>query len=94
MLKFLKKKPQDFILSNGKSYSIKQMITFAFGYFNLNYKKFVYAKNNKLNRYEVKTKKSDYLNCLKRNKIKRKIKIFGKIMIIKMIKHYLNERKI
>ena len=38
-------------------------------------------------------KKSDYKNCLKRNKIKRSSKIFGKRMIHKLIKYYINEKK-
>ena len=30
---FIKKKPQDFILSNGKPYTAKKMLNFAFKYF-------------------------------------------------------------
>ena len=41
LLKFIQKKPQDFILSNGKYFSANQMLKFAFGFFNLNYKKFI-----------------------------------------------------
>ena len=92
MIKFLSKKPQDFILSNGKSYSIKQMLNFAFGYFNLNYKNFVIEKFKKLNRNEVKEKKSDFQKYLKKNQISFKSKIFGKKLIVKMIKHYLNDK--
>ena len=36
-------------------------------------------------------KKSDFKACLRRNKIKRNNRIFGKKLIIKMIKFYLNE---
>ncbi len=90
--KFLKKKPQDFILSNGKSYSIKKMLTFAFEYFNLNYKNYIKVKNTTLNKNEVLYKKTNYKNCLRRNKIKANNKIFGKKLIYKMIKFYLNEK--
>ena len=90
--KFLKKKPQDFILSNGKSYSIKKMLAFAFEYFNLNYKNYIKVKNNTLNKNEVLYKKTNYKNCLRRNKIKANNKIFGKKLIYKMIKFYLNEK--
>jgi GDPmannose 4,6-dehydratase len=92
MIKFLSKKPQDFILSNGKAYSIKQMLNFAFGYFNLNYKNFVVTKFKKLNKNEVKEKKSDFRKYLKKNQINFKSKIFGKRLIIKMIKNYLNDK--
>lgn len=93
ILKILKKEPQDFISSNGKSYSIKEMLTFAFDYFKLNYEDYIIIKNTTLNQNEVKSKKSDYLKCLRRNKIKMNYKIYGKYLIIKMIKFYLNDKK-
>ena len=40
---FVNKKPQDFILSNGKSYSAINLMKFAFGYFNLDYKKYIFS---------------------------------------------------
>ena len=94
LLKFVRKKPQDFILSNGKSFSIKQMLNFAFSYFNLDYRNYITAKKNKLSKYEIKTKRSDYIRCLQRNNLKRKNKIFGKMLITKMVKYYLNEKRI
>ena len=36
---FINKKQQDFILSNGKSYSDLSMMTFDFVYFKLDYKR-------------------------------------------------------
>tara|TARA_B100001741_G_scaffold301307_1_gene289382 strand:+ start:496 stop:1509 length:1014 start_codon:yes stop_codon:yes gene_type:complete len=94
LMKFLKKKPQDFILSNGKSFTIKQMLNFAFLYFKLDFKNFVSVKFKKLKKNEVKNKKSDYKKYLKKNKIKFKSKIFGKKLIYKMIEYYLDEEKI
>jgi len=44
LMKFVNKKPQDFILSNGYSYSAKKMLSYAFEYFNLNYKLFTKTK--------------------------------------------------
>ena len=93
MMKFLKKNPQDFILSNGKSYSARKMLSFAFGFFNLDYKLYVKTDKNLLRKKDFLIKKSDYQNCLKRNKIKRSSKIFGKRMIHKLIKYYINEKK-
>jgi len=92
MMKFLSKKPQDFILSNGKSYSIKQMLVFAFRYFNLNYTDYVVTKFKKLKKNEVKEKKSNFKKYLKKNKINFKSKIYGEKIIIKMIRNYLNDR--
>ena len=92
LIKFLEKKPQDFILSNGKSYSIKKMLTFAFKYFNLNYKDYIKVKNSSLSKNEVLFKKSKSEDCLRRNGIKSKSNIFGKKLIHKMIKFYINEK--
>ena len=93
MLKILNKKPQDFISSNGRSYSIKQMLIYAFNYFGLNYKDYIKVRNVSLSKIEVKNKRTDYSKCLKRNKINMNYKIYGKYLIIKMIKFYLNEKK-
>ncbi len=90
--KLISKHPQDFILSNGKLYSIKQMLKFAFDYFNLNYKNFVVVKFNKLKKNEVEKKRSNSKQCLRMNNINFESKIFGKKLIIKMIKYYLNEK--
>jgi GDPmannose 4,6-dehydratase len=94
LLKFLIKKPQDFILSNGKSYTIKQMLNFAFQYFKLDFKNFVNIKFKKLQKNEVKNKRSDCKKYFKKNQINFKSNTFGKKLIHKMIKHYLNDEKI
>ena len=49
LIKFLKKKPQDFIISNGKCLSAKQMLKFAFDYFNLDYKMYIFKSNRYAN---------------------------------------------
>lgn len=94
LFKFLSKKPQDFILSNGKNYTIKQMLNFAYQYFNLDFKKFVNVKFKKLKKNEVKEKRSDFKKYFKINKITFKSKIFGKKLIHKMIEFYIKEDKI
>ena len=90
LLKFLEKEPQDFILSNGKSYSAISMLKYAFEYFNLDYKKYILS-NDKifLRQKDILEKKSKWKDCLKRNNIIREDKIFGKKLIIKLINHYL-----
>ena len=42
---------------------------------------------------DFKEKKSAFYKCLRRNKIKRVSLVFGKYLIHKLIKYYLNEKK-
>lgn len=90
LFKFLKKDPQDFLLTNGKKYSAKMMLKFAFNYFNLDYRN--YTKKNKIffRKNDVNSVNSNYKESLKKNNLSRKSKIFGKSIIFKIIKHYLN----
>ena len=93
LLKFLNKKPQDFILSNGKLFTAIQMIKFAFGYFNIDYKKFVLQDKKFMRKSDSELKKSDFKTCLNRNHINRKNEIYGKKLIYKLIRYYQNEKK-
>ena len=93
LLKFIEKKPQDFILSNGKFFPADQMLKFAFEYFKLDYKKFIVVNKKFIRKADSKIKKSNFLACLRRNKIKRVDKIYGKKIVYKIINHYLNEKK-
>ena len=94
LMKFIKKKPQDFILSNGKSYPIKKMLFYAFNFFNLNYKDYINLSLKKLKDIEVNSKKSNYKKYFNKNKISFKSKIFGKKLIYKMINFYLKQNNI
>jgi GDPmannose 4,6-dehydratase len=92
LLKFIKKTPQDFILSNGKSYTAIQMLEFAFKYFNLDYRNYILInKKNFLRKRDMLQKKSDWESCLIRNKIDRKILIYGNKLTDKLIKNYLKK---
>jgi len=93
LLKFIQKKPQDFILSNGKFFSANQMLQFAFEYFKLDYKKFITTDKKFIRKADSKIKKSNFSIYLRKNKIKRSDKIYGKKLIYKIIHHYLNEKK-
>ena len=93
LLKFVQKKPQDFILSNGKFFSASQMLKFAFDYFKLNYKKFIVVDKKFIRKADPEIKKSNFLLYLKKNKIIRKDKIYGKKLVYKLIHYYLNEKK-
>ena len=94
LVKFVEKEPQDFILSNGKSFTARQMMSYAFNYFNLNYKSFITFNKSFIRPKDFSTKKSEFKYCLKRNGIKRKSKIYGKRLIHTLIKYYLDEKKI
>ena len=92
LLEFIKKKPQDFILSNGKSYTAIQMLIFAFKYFNLNYKNYILINKKKFFRKkDMLQKKSDWKSCLMRNRIDRKFLIYGNKLTTKLIEYYLKE---
>ncbi len=91
LLRFINKKPQDFMLSNQKIYSAKEMLSFAFKYFNLNYKRYVFSKKQFTRPADFKTKKSDCRGIFKRNNIKYNYKVYGKKIITMLIRHYQNE---
>ena len=90
ILKFINKIPQDFILSNGKSYSALEMLNFAFEYFKLDYKKYVSFDKKFSRKRDIKKIKSNYIACLKRNNLKRNTIIEGKLLIKKLIRYYLS----
>ena len=94
LIKFINKAPQDFILSNGKNFKAKDMLKYAFEYFSLDYKKFIRVDKKFYRKNDVKNKKSNYLKCLKRNKLKRKDKYYGKTLIIKLINYYQKQHKL
>ena len=94
LMKFVSKRPQDFILSNGHSYSAKTMLSYAFQYFKLDYKLFIKTNKNLIRKKDFFKKNSNYHACLKKNNIKRTSKIYGKKIIHLLIRYYLNEKKI
>ena len=70
------------------------MLKYAFEYFSLDYKKFIRVDKKFYRKNDVKNKKSNYLKCLKRNKLKRKDKYYGKTLIIKLINYYQKQHKL
>ena len=70
------------------------MMSYAFNYFNLNYKSFITFNKSFIRPKDFLTKKSEFKDCLKRNGIKRKSKIYGKRLIHALIRYYLDEKKI
>ena len=88
--KFVNKSPQDFILSNGKLYSAKDMLYFAFKFFDLDYRKYTSIKKKFIRKKDFSVKRSNYLLCLKRNNLRRVPNIFGKEIVHKLIENYIN----
>ena len=92
MLRFLSKKPQDFMLSNQKTFSAKEMLAYAFNFFDLDYKKFVFTKKKYIRPNDFNIKKSNSKNNFEKNNISYKYKIYGRKIIYKLIKYYLNDK--
>ena len=67
------------------------MLLFAFEYFDLNYKKHTFQDKKYLRPDDFKKKKSNSQSCFKKNNISYNYKIYGRKMINKIIKYYLNE---
>ena len=93
ILKFIEKKPQDFLLSNQRIYSAHQMLSFAFGYFNLDYKKYILQDKKYIRPDDFKTKSSNSQSGFKKNNISYNYKIYGRKIINKIIKYYINKSK-
>ena len=83
--KFLQKKPQDFLLSNGRIFTAKEMLTFAFKYFGLDYRKFIKISNAFKRPKDITFAKSNL-----QKQFKNDYKIYGKKLITKLIKFYIN----
>ena len=88
ILKCLNKEPGNFILSNGKYYSGYQMLKYAFNYFSLDYKKYIIIDKKHFRKKDFNLKKSNFKKNIYKIDSDWKSKIFGKKLIIKLIKFY------
>ena len=88
--KITQKKPDDIIIASGKYFKLKDLIKYAYKFFNLNWEDYI-IQTSKLKRPEeikevkVKTKQTYY-------KIGWKAKTDGKKVILKLIKYYLKKK--
>jgi GDPmannose 4,6-dehydratase len=88
--KITEKKPNDIIIATGKFFKLKDLIKYAYDFFNLNWKDYI-IETNKLKRpkeireVKVNTKQTE-------RKIGWKAKTDGKKVILKLIKYYLKKR--
>ena len=87
--KCLNKKPNDFVLSNGKEYSGYQMLNYAFQYFKLDFRKFVKIEKKYYRKKDFKFKRSDFKKNIKNIDPSWKPKIFGKKIVHKLINYYV-----
>lgn len=88
ILKCSQKKPGNFVLSNGKYYSGTQMLSYAFSHFNLNYKNYINIDKKYFRKKDFNLKSSNFKKNMNQIDNKWKPKIFGKKLIIKLIKYY------
>ena len=94
MLKFLKKKPCDFILSNGKFFSGHEMAKFAFEYFNLDYLDYIIKSKRFYRKKDFNIRTSNFKKNVESKKLNWQPLMYGKKIIIKLIKFYLLKTKI
>jgi GDPmannose 4,6-dehydratase len=88
--KITQKKPDDIIIATGKYFKLKDLIQYAYAFFNLNWKDYI-IQTNKLKRpQEMKEVKVNTKQT--QNKIGWKAKTNGKEVILKLIKYYLNKK--
>ena len=88
LLKLISKKPQDFVLSNGKFFSGYQMLKFAFDYFKLNYKNFIKVDKKYFRKKDFNYKISNFKKNIIQQNIRWKPKIFGRKLVYSLIKYY------
>lgn len=93
LIKFLSKEPKDFLLSNQKLFSAKEMLRYAFEYFGLNYQNFISLKNKFLRPKDFIIRRSNSSLIFKKNNINFAYKVYGKRIIYKLIRYYINEKK-
>ena len=88
--KITQKEPDDIIIASGKYFKLKDLIKYAYKFFNLNWEDYI-IQTSKLKRPEeikevkVRTKQTHH-------KIGWKAKTDGKKVILKLIRYYLNKK--
>ena len=92
LLKFISKKPQDFILSNGKPFSGYQMLEFAFEYFKLDFRNFIKIDSKHFRKRDFNYKLSNFKKNIVNQNSKWIPKIFGKKLIYKLIIFFKNNK--
>lgn len=91
--KFVQKKPQDFLLTNGISYSAKELAKYAFDIFKYDFKNYIRYSNKFIRPSEINSIKSDLKSQERKSKIKIYSKNDGKKIIKLLISFYFKKIK-
>jgi GDPmannose 4,6-dehydratase len=84
------KKPDDIIIASGKYYKLKDLIKYAYKFFNLNWEDYIIQSSNLKRPKEIKEVKVNTKQT--HRKIGWKAKTDGKKVILKLIKYYLKKK--
>ena len=88
--KITQKKPDDIIIATGKYFKLKDLIKYAYNFFNLNWKDYIIQTNKLKRSQEIKEVKVNTKQT--KRKISWKAKTDGKKVILKLIKYYLKKK--
>ena len=87
--KILQKKPDDIVIASGKSFKLKDLIMYAYDFFNLDWKNYIIETDKFKRPKEIKETKVNIKGT--KTKISWEAKIDGKKVILKLIKYYLKK---
>ena len=85
-------KPDDIIIATGKYFRLKDLISHAYNFFNLDWRDYIVETNKFKRPKEIRVVKVSIKQTC--NKIDWKAKTDGKNVVIKLIKYYLKKNKI
>ena len=88
--KITQKKPDDIILATGKYFKLKDLIKYAYEFFNLDWKNYIIETNELKRPKEIREVKVNTKQT--KNKIRWAAKTDGKKSILKLIKYYLKTK--
>ena len=87
--KIIQNKPDDIIIASGRSFKLKDLIIYAYNFFNLNWKNYIIEADKYKRPKEVKETKVIIKET--KNKINWEAKIDGKKVVLKLINYYLKK---
>ena len=88
--RIIQKKPDDIILATGKYFKLKDLIKYAYRFFNLDWKNYIIETNELKRPKEIREVKVSTKQT--KNKIKWVAKTDGKKSVLKLIKYYLKKK--
>lgn len=88
--RIIQKKPDDIILATGKYFKLKDLIKYAYRFFNLDWKNYIIETNELKRPKEIREVKVSTKQT--KNKIKWVAKTDGEKSVLKLIKYYLKKK--